>query len=120
MIATDRTASKVAIIAGWADVLGLANIHARKADSSNVLEKDYEQERRQQAKQPGRVGKGGNGPEAKARAFFEEESFDRILLDPPCSALGLRPRLKVRPALCMVAPIDFRAQCLKASFLCFF
>mmetsp|Transcript_33794 Transcript_33794/g.39139 ORF Transcript_33794/g.39139 Transcript_33794/m.39139 type:complete len:285 (+) Transcript_33794:754-1608(+) len=26
---------------------------------------------------------------------FYPESFDRILLDPPCSALGLRPKLKV-------------------------
>jgi len=24
---------------------------------------------------------------------FEPESFDHVLLDPPCSALGLRPRL---------------------------
>jgi 16S rRNA C967 or C1407 C5-methylase (RsmB/RsmF family) len=26
---------------------------------------------------------------------FYPESFDRILLDPPCSALGLRPKLQV-------------------------
>lgn len=26
---------------------------------------------------------------------FTPESFDRVLLDPPCSALGLRPRLNV-------------------------
>ena len=26
---------------------------------------------------------------------FPKESFDRILLDPPCSALGLRPKLFV-------------------------
>jgi 16S rRNA C967 or C1407 C5-methylase (RsmB/RsmF family) len=26
---------------------------------------------------------------------FYPESFDRILLDPPCSALGLRPKLRI-------------------------
>ena len=26
---------------------------------------------------------------------FSPESFDRILLDPPCSALGLRPKLRI-------------------------
>jgi 16S rRNA C967 or C1407 C5-methylase (RsmB/RsmF family) len=30
---------------------------------------------------------------------FYPESFDRILLDPPCSALGLRPKLKVTSTL---------------------
>ena len=29
-------------------------------------------------------------------AGFPPESFDRILLDPPCSALGLRPKLGIR------------------------
>ena len=30
---------------------------------------------------------------------FDEASFDRILLDPPCSALGLRPKLHVDVSL---------------------
>jgi 16S rRNA C967 or C1407 C5-methylase (RsmB/RsmF family) len=30
---------------------------------------------------------------------FYPESFDRILLDPPCSALGLRPKLRVEVTL---------------------
>ena len=30
---------------------------------------------------------------ARGRCLFKAESFDRILLDPPCSALGLRPKL---------------------------
>jgi methyltransferase NSUN6 len=30
---------------------------------------------------------------------FEAESFDRVLLDAPCSALGLRPRLNVAQTL---------------------
>jgi hypothetical protein len=29
------------------------------------------------------------------RGVFEKESFDRVLLDAPCSALGLRPSLRV-------------------------
>jgi methyltransferase NSUN6 len=28
---------------------------------------------------------------------FYPESFDRVLLDPPCSALGLRPKLQIVP-----------------------
>ncbi len=30
---------------------------------------------------------------------FYPESFDRILLDPPCSALGLRPKLQIEVTL---------------------
>jgi 16S rRNA C967 or C1407 C5-methylase (RsmB/RsmF family) len=30
---------------------------------------------------------------------FYPESFDRVLLDPPCSALGLRPKLQVATTL---------------------
>ena len=37
------------------------------------------------------VGKGG----LKQIKKFYPESFDKILLDPPCSALGLRPKLFV-------------------------
>jgi hypothetical protein len=38
----------------------------------------------------------GDKDDGGQRTFFEEESFDRIVLDPPCTALGIRPRLKVR------------------------
>ena len=38
---------------------------------------------------PTRLGKDTNPP----GLCFERRSFDRVLLDPPCSALGLRPKL---------------------------
>jgi hypothetical protein len=42
-------------------------------------------------------GGGGGGVAAEGKEAFrlEEESFDRIVLDPPCTALGLRPRLSI-------------------------
>jgi 16S rRNA C967 or C1407 C5-methylase (RsmB/RsmF family) len=41
---------------------------------------------------PGRVTS-TEPPQAPAPAGFEPESFDAVLLDAPCSGLGLRPRL---------------------------
>lgn len=40
------------------------------------------------------IGKGG----LKQIKKFRKESFDKILLDPPCSALGLRPKLFIAHA----------------------
>ena len=34
----------------------------------------------------------------RAAELLPHESFDRILLDPPCSALGVRPRLRAPPS----------------------
>jgi hypothetical protein len=68
-----------------------------KADSSELLRELFGAE---SGGQEGVKGKGkGKGKSDKddgsQRTFFEEESFDRIVLDPPCTALGIRPRLKV-------------------------
>ena len=59
----DRTAAKVAKIELAAKRFGLSNVHTLVADSTQDL--------------PG----------------LHTGSFDRVLLDPTCSALGLRPRL---------------------------
>jgi len=61
--AVDRTAAKVAKIEELAKRFGLSNVLTRVADSTEDL------------------------------PSFPNAPFDRVLLDPTCSALGLRPRL---------------------------
>ena len=63
----DKMPKKVAKIKENCDLLGLKNVHAMLADSSKLTEKD----------------------------IFDTEFFDYIILDPPCSGLGLRPNLKI-------------------------
>lgn len=65
IFALDRLPKKVAKIQENCDRFGIKNVHAMSCDSSRLLEK----------------------------RIFEPESFDYILLDPPCSGLGLRPKL---------------------------
>mmetsp|Transcript_16261 Transcript_16261/g.25253 ORF Transcript_16261/g.25253 Transcript_16261/m.25253 type:complete len:287 (+) Transcript_16261:183-1043(+) len=67
VLACDRSKSKVAKIADLASRLGFMSVKATKADATVSIDK----------------------------GIFKEESFDRVLLDPPCSALGLRPSLRV-------------------------
>lgn len=85
VIALDRTAAKVSIVLRNAQELGLGNVKGSKADSSELLPQLFAQPL------PGAKAK----KDDPNRTFFEEESFDRIVLDPPCTALGIRPRLKV-------------------------
>lgn len=65
IFALDRLPKKVSIIQENCDRLGIKIVHAMACDSSKLIE---------------------NG-------IFDAESFDYILLDPPCSGLGLRPKL---------------------------
>ena len=44
------------------------------------------------------------------RFQFSKSSFDRILLDPPCSALGLRPRLAFRSSDTNVKTLEWNAR----------
>ena len=66
IFALDRTSKKAAKIQENCDRLGTQNVQVMAADSSKLVEK----------------------------GIFEPESFDYIILDPPCSGLGLRPKLK--------------------------
>jgi methyltransferase NSUN6 len=66
IFALDKIVKKAARIQENCDRLGIKNVQVLTADSSKLLEKD----------------------------IFEPESFDYIILDPPCSGLGLRPNLK--------------------------
>eukprot|EP01116_Phalansterium_solitarium_P012510 TRINITY_DN2887_c0_g1_i2.p1 TRINITY_DN2887_c0_g1~~TRINITY_DN2887_c0_g1_i2.p1 ORF type:complete len:338 (-),score=53.24 TRINITY_DN2887_c0_g1_i2:23-1036(-) len=74
VVAVDRTADKVKAIEDLASRLGLTNIQAIRCDSTTLLTP--------------------TATSTPSAAPFEPESFDRIMLDPPCSGLGQRPRLK--------------------------
>lgn len=67
IFALDKIAKKASKIQENCDRLGIQNVQVMAADSSKLIEK----------------------------GIFEPESFDYILLDPPCSGLGLRPKLKI-------------------------
>lgn len=64
--ALDKLPKKAARIQENCDRLGITNVHVMTADSSKLIEKKV----------------------------FNPESFDYIILDPPCSGLGLRPKIK--------------------------
>lgn len=70
IFALDKMPKKAAKIQENCDRLGIKNVCVMTADSSKLTEK----------------------------GIFEPESFDYIILDPPCSGLGLRPKLKFSPA----------------------
>lgn len=70
IFAIDKIAKKSAKIQENCHRLGIENVQVMTADSSKLLEK----------------------------GIFEPESFDYIILDPPCSGLGLRPKLKFSSA----------------------
>ena len=70
IFALDKMPKKVAKIQENCDLLGVKNVHVMATDSSKLISKK----------------------------IFEPESFDYILLDPPCSGLGLRPKIKFNDA----------------------
>eukprot|EP00744_Colponema_vietnamica_P009812 GILI01013924.1.p1 GENE.GILI01013924.1~~GILI01013924.1.p1 ORF type:complete len:462 (+),score=52.99 GILI01013924.1:42-1388(+) len=74
VVALDRSGVKINIIKENASRLGITIIEAYKGDSSKACTSDT------------------SSPDFNTSQFLPN-SFDRVLLDPPCSALGLRPRL---------------------------
>jgi len=68
IIALDRTKEKVEKITNLCKSLGITCVNAYCLDSTKLLEEN--------------------------KKDFMPESFDRVLLDPPCSGLGQRPRIK--------------------------
>jgi 16S rRNA C967 or C1407 C5-methylase (RsmB/RsmF family) len=71
VIATERSKSKITQIQQLAQRLELSNIQVYHLDSTKVLKK---------------------AQHSPWKEIFFEGSFDKILLDPPCSGIGLRPR----------------------------
>lgn len=86
VVALDRP-NKVGRLVDRARTLGLDCIHAFGCDSTKACVDDPKV-----ATPVPEVGTLGLQPPTKIRGF-PPESFDRILLDGPCSALGLRPKL---------------------------
>ncbi|CAN1123129.1 rRNA (cytosine-C(5))-methyltransferase NOP2C [Linum perenne] len=66
------------------------NVFREKEDNSYMSQADVRKKKRQMKNGPGK-----NQDSCRVEKFkgFPPASFDRVLLDAPCSALGLRPRL---------------------------
>lgn len=81
LIAIDKTPRKVVILREKCDIFGATNVQIFQANSTKiVLQGDGNLHTRHLPNCPP----------------FPEESFDRVLLDAPCSALGKRPQLANR------------------------
>lgn len=108
IVALDRSHGKVVGIEELAKDLGITCIRAYKADATKAVRDPTRVKRaaapESSAKSVARMeriaaqkAKRGEDPAPPARAAttdgFEPESFDYVLLDAPCTALGLRPRL---------------------------
>ncbi|XP_043237340.1 tRNA (cytosine(72)-C(5))-methyltransferase NSUN6-like [Amphibalanus amphitrite] len=90
LYAFDRTAAKVARIAALAEEQLLSCVHALRADSTRLLSADSacRLRRRHLTGEPCPLH--ADGPCAPP---FAPDTFDRVLVDAPCSGLGQRPRL---------------------------
>eukprot|EP00198_Chlamydomonas_reinhardtii_P009746 XP_001699083.1 predicted protein [Chlamydomonas reinhardtii] len=119
VVAFDRTHAKVAEVVALAREMGATCIKAHKMDAGSSAYSGQRQELQPGQQQPGQqqplsdkarlreerrranmLRRGITPPEPAAAAAsaqpgcFPPESFDALLLDAPCSALGLRPRLQ--------------------------
>lgn len=112
IVALDRSHSKVLGIQALAEELGVTCIAAFKADSTRIVKEDAgtpNSPKKLQTQEPKserararaarlaalRAARGEDlqGSRAAVSQGFPPESFDYVLCDAPCSALGLRPRL---------------------------
>ena len=84
LVACDRSAKKAAIIAAKAERFGITCVNAKKMDSRKLMLHD--------ATQHAAANGHAVTDAATGRTRYPGEYFDKILLDPTCSALGLRPR----------------------------
>ncbi|XP_065842122.1 tRNA (cytosine(72)-C(5))-methyltransferase NSUN6-like isoform X2 [Oscarella lobularis] len=80
VIAIDKTSNKITRVLNLAERLGIKCIKAFQADSRFLVQKDAK-----------------DSPDFAPP--FRPESFDKIILDAPCSCLGQRPRFDCGPSL---------------------
>lgn len=109
VVAADRSHNKVIDVQNLAAEMGLKCITTCKLDALKSVAREIEPDitelnpgeeklngKENKAKQGTRNGPGKNhlsGCRVEKSKGFPPNSFDRVLLDAPCSALGLRPRL---------------------------
>lgn len=106
VVAVDRSHNKVEGIRNLADEIGLKSIVAYKLDALksvseesdlaefSALKSDDADNKKSNERLKNGVGKNQvSGARVEKSKGFPANSFDRVLLDAPCSALGLRPRL---------------------------
>ena len=119
--ALDRTHNKVRKVKDLADELGVTIVCALKGDATKAFSGQtskmavrsasdqvdgqiMQQIVREERKNRVRISHGIDAKPEKSYVDilengFEEKTFDYVLLDPPCSALGLRPRLMVNTSI---------------------
>lgn len=83
VLALDRTAAKAQRVRDLAADLGLTCITALAADATQLWQRTSSSS----------GSSGGVGLSQEVQGAAQLGSFDHVLLDAPCSALGLRPRL---------------------------
>ena len=88
LVACDRSRKKVQRMRELFESLNLSCIFPFKLDSTQSVLDKTQQQRHKEKLSVKQILESSD----PVRGFFPE-SFDKILLDPPCSALGLRPRL---------------------------
>ncbi len=91
IVACDKSKKKVASEKELFGRMGATCITPLALDATNCCIENEERKDVQHLLRDAPVGKTG----LKQIKKFYKESFDKILLDPPCSALGLRPKLFV-------------------------
>ena len=87
----DRHQSKVNSMKKLFQSMGLTNIRSVRADSTKLTQSTLDS-----VASLKNASNSGEAPSKKAKQSpltFEEESFDKILLDAPCSGIGNRPTL---------------------------
>ena len=94
LVACERNHGKLAKLAQLCKTLGLTCVEPTRADSTRLVGEEEEKEKDEgAAAPPGAARRRKKGGTRVPGLAFPPESFDRVLVDPPCSALGLRPRL---------------------------
>ncbi|GMH32733.1 hypothetical protein BSKO_00567 [Bryopsis sp. KO-2023] len=114
VIALDRTHKKVGQVLEYAEELGLTCVKAYKMDACKAATVVDKEEVKSQPPNPKIEARLKRKAEARVRLNqppvkeprkiekgrgFEHNSFDGVLLDAPCTALGLRPRLLHRQTM---------------------
>lgn len=91
LIALDKTPKKLRLLQEKVDTFGVRSVRCYAHDSTKALRAVPE------------TGDKDDGDDGALRPPFEPETFDRILLDAPCSALGNRPQLRNDMSVRMLA-----------------